>query len=209
MIDLKLPLIGDCLRVLEMLRLLLRRKQLRAALLYGPSGVGKSHLSDLFALEIGGSPHAIEQINGQSLSVDLVRQWRERACYGNLFSKWTIKRVDEFDCASPQARNEILSLLDYLPPTHLILATTNDYAAVRGADNRRLESRFKCLPVDGPGILDATAYLRKEFRLPAATAGEIARGASSHCLGFDGVNMRQAVEAAQSWLAERSLDAAA
>ena len=209
MIDLKLPLIGDCLRVLEMLRLLLRRKQLRAALLYGPPGVGKSHLSDLFALEVGGSPHAIEQVNGQSLSVDLVRQWRERACYGNLFSKWTIKRVDEFDCASPQARNEILSLLDYLPPTHLILATTNDYAAVRGADNRRLESRFKCLAVDGPGILDAAAYLRTRLRLPAAVAAEIARASANNALGFDGVNMRQAVEAAQSWLAERSLEEAA
>ena len=153
MIDLKLPLIGDCLRVLEMLRVLLRRKQLRAALLYGPPGVGKSHLSDLFALETGGSPHAIEQVNGQSLCVDLVREWRERASYGNLFSKWTIKRVDEFDCASPQARNEILSLLDYLPPTHLILATTNDYAAVRGADNRRF-SCCHCINSDrrdGPG----------------------------------------------------------
>jgi ATPase family associated with various cellular activities (AAA) len=209
MIDLTLPLIGDCLLALEKLRLLLRRKQLKAALCYGPPGVGKTHLSDLLAREVTGSPFAIEQVNGQSLSVDLVRDWRERAAYGNLFSAWTVKRVDEFDCASPQARNEILSLLDYLPPNHLILATTNDYQAVRSADNRRLESRFKCLPVDGPGILDATAYLRKEFRLPAATAGEIARGASSHCLGFDGVNMRQAVADAQNWLAERSLEEAA
>jgi len=122
MIDLTLPLIGPILEIATLLRALLRKKRLNAALLHGSPGVGKTHLLDLLALEISGSPHAIEQVNGQSLSVELVRDWRARCAYGNLFSPWTIKRVDEFDCASPAARNEVLSLLDYLPAQHLVLA---------------------------------------------------------------------------------------
>lgn len=208
MINLTLPLIGPVLDIANLLRALLKKKRLHAALLHGPPGVGKSHLLDLLALEITASPHAIEQVNGQSLSVDLVREWRERGGYGNLFSKWTIKRVDEFDCASPQARNEVLSLLDYLPPHTLVLATTNDYAALRGADNRRLESRFKCLAVAGPDARTAADYLRRQFRVSAEVAAEIVKGAlPDNSLGFDGVNMRQAIEDAQSWLAAREVAA--
>lgn len=208
MIDLTLPLIGDALRTLAVLHVHLKKKRLRAALCYGPPGVGKSHLLDLFALEVTGSPFAIEQVNGQSLSVDLVREWREKACYGNLFSKWTVKRVDEFDCASPQARNEVLSLLDYLPATHLFLATTNDYAALRADANRRLESRFKCLAVAGPEMSEAAGYLRTRYRVPAVVAAEIIKGAlPDNTLGFDGVNMRQAIEDAQNWLAARDVAA--
>ena len=207
MIDLTLPLIGDALRTLDLLRVLWKKLRLHAALIYGPPGGGKSHLLDLFALEVAGT-HAIERVNGQSLSVELVRQWRDRACYGNLFSKWTVKRVDEFDCASPAARNELLSLLDYLPPTHLFLASTNDYAAVRGVDNRRLESRFKCLAVAGPDMSEAASYLRRHFHVPALVAEEIVKGAlPDNTLGFDGVNMRQAIEDAHNWLATRELAA--
>ena len=208
MIDLTLPLIGPILEIATLLRVLLRKKRLNAALLHGSPGVGKTHLLDLLALEISGSSHAIEQVNGQSLSVELVRDWRARCAYGNLFSPWTIKRVDEFDCASPAARNEVLSLLDYLPPHHLVLATTNDYAALRRADNRRLESRFKCYAVAGPDGGEAAAYLRKRYRVPADVAAEIVRGAvPDNTLGFDGVNMRQAVADAQSWLAAQEIAA--
>ena len=58
-------------------------------------------------------------------------------------------------------------------------------------------------------LFDAAAYLRTRLRVPAGVAAEIARASTNNALGFDGVNMRQAVEAAQSWLAERSLEDAA
>jgi len=60
MIDLTLPLIGPILEIATLLRALLRKKRLNAALLHGSPGVGKTHLLDLLALEISGSPHAIE-----------------------------------------------------------------------------------------------------------------------------------------------------
>src|SRR4051794_28269988 len=86
-------------------------------------------------------------------------------------------------------------------PTHLVLASTNDYAAVRGMDNRRLESRFKCLEVSGPDMTEAAAYLRRHFRVSAQVAAEIIKGAlPDNTLGFDGVNMRQAIEDTQIWL---------
>jgi chromosomal replication initiation ATPase DnaA len=209
MIDLNAPLIGPILEAHGLLQALHAKGKLQAALLYGPPGVGKTHLLDKMALDIAGTKHAIEQVNGQSVSVDLVREWRERTAYGNLFSTWTIKRIDEFDCASQPARNEILSLLDYLPPKNLILATTNDYNALRKADNRRLESRIKCIPVAGPSGKDAADFLRRRFKVPAEIAAEIVKGAlPDESLGFDGVNMRQAISDAQAWRAAQDIEAA-
>lgn len=202
MIDLTLPLIGPVAHLLKVLTVLAGQRDRLAILAYGPPGGGKSHALDLFARQITGSDFAIERVNGQSLDIALVRQWRERMGYGNLFSKWTVKRIDEFDSASPAARNEVLSLLDYQRPFHLILATTNDYARLRADGNRRLESRFKCYEVLGPEPDEAAAYLVRHFAIPGGIAAEIVKGAvPDGCLGTEGVNMRLCVEDAQSWLA--------
>jgi hypothetical protein len=227
MIDLSLPLIGPAVQTLAFLQALLKRKPTLAALLHGTPGSGKSHLLDKLALELVGAGSerngvgacggmerrehpAIEHVNGQSLTVDIVRDWREKSCYGNLFSKWTIKRVDEFDKASPAARAEVLTLLDYLKPHQLILATTNDYAALRGDGNRRLESRFKCAEVNGPSAQEASAYLVTRFDIPAGIAHEIAESAVPDGELFSpGVNMRLCVEYAESWLAAREVQIAA
>lgn len=204
MIRLDLPLIGPAVSTLEAARAVTRQTDRVAILLHGSPGVGKSHVLDALAIELTGSKFAIEQHNGQSVSVDLVRQWRERAGYGNLFSDWTVKRVDELDHTGSSAAAELLTWLDYLPARTAILATTNDYAKLRAASKGRLETRFKVFRVDAPEIADATEYLRVRYKLPVAIAREIARGAvPDGCLPSEGVNMRACVEDAESYLAAR------
>jgi hypothetical protein len=161
---------------------------------------------DLLALEIAGSKFAVEQINGQSLGIEVVREWRDRAPYGNLFSEWSVKRVDELDHASSSAAAELLTYLDYLHPRKAVLATTNDYARLRAAHKGRLETRFVVFRVDAPSIEDAAAYLRERFKVPAKIAREIAAGAvPDGCLPSEGCNMRACVEDAKGYLAARSI----
>lgn len=204
MIALHLPLIGPAASVLEAARELAKKRDRLAVLLHGNPGIGKTHLLDTLALELSGSKFAIEQVNGQSLGIELVRDWRERAGYGNLFSAWTVKRIDELDHASGSAAAELLTLLDYLAPRTAILATTNDYKRLRAASKGRLETRFVVFHVESPSVELAADYLRSQFRLPAAVAKAIAIGAvPDGCLPSEGVNMRACVEDAQGYLAAR------
>lgn len=204
MIALNLPLIGPAASVLEAARALAAKRNPIAILLDGNPGVGKSHLLDLLARELTGSPFAVEQINGQSLGIDVVRTWRDRADYGNLFSDRTVKRIDELDHASGSATAELLTYLDYLKPGIAVLASTNDHAKLRAQSKGRLETRFTRFRVDAPSIEEAAAYLRKQFKLPAAIAREICAGAVPEgCLPTEGVNMRACVEDARGYLAAR------
>jgi MoxR-like ATPase len=204
-IALELPLIGPAAAVLGAARELGRKRSALTILCEGNPGVGKSHLLDLLALELTGSPFSIEKVNGQSLGIDLVRYWRERAPYGNLFSDWTIKRIDELDLASASATNELLTYLDYLTPCHAVLATTNDYAKLRANSKGRLETRFVRFHVGPPSVEDAIAFLRRHKQLPAGIAKAIALGAVPEgCLSSEGVNMRACIKDADGYFAARA-----
>ena len=48
-------------------------------LLYGPPGVGKTSVVELVALQLAGTPLAIEDYNGREVTVDLVREWMRQA----------------------------------------------------------------------------------------------------------------------------------
>lgn len=190
-------LFGPAASILGAARALVGKRD-RAALLFdGDPGIGKTELSNILARELTGSAFAIETHNGQSVGVDLVRDWRERACYGNLFSTWTVKRIDELDHMSSSAIAEMLTYLDTLPARHAIIATTNEFAKLRAMTKGRLESRFIRLPVDAPTVAETTRELVRRFSIPADKATIIARGAVPDGL-LDGCNVRAAFHDAEA-----------
>jgi chromosomal replication initiation ATPase DnaA len=204
MITLELPLIGPAASVLGAVRELPKKNPDSpiVVLCDGNPGVGKSHLLDMFALELTKSRFAVEHINGQSLGIEVVREWRERAAYGNLFSDWTVKRIDEIDEASGSAVNELLSYLDYLPARHAVLASTNNYAKLRANTKGRLETRFVRFNVGAPSVDDAFGFLKHYRQLSATVAKSIALGAVPEgCLPSEGVNMRACIKDADGYYA--------
>lgn len=205
MIDLSKPIIGPAASVLPALRSLVKRHKAVAVLLDGMPGVGKSHVLDQFALEITGNICAVEHRVGQALTVEIVRDWREHGVYGNLFSAWTVKRIDEIDDARGGAIKELLGYLDYMPARLAVLASTNEYAKLRAEQRGRLETRFVRIHVDSPSVEQAITFLRKHYKLSLPVAKEIANGAVHEgCLPSEGVNMRAAVEDAKGYLAVRA-----
>ncbi|HEX3818599.1 MAG TPA: ATP-binding protein [Chthoniobacterales bacterium] len=209
MSDYNHELIGPAVSVLEAARRLAANAKRMALLLEGNPGNGKGHLGDELALELTGSIHAIERVNGQSLSVDLVRQWRERGAYGNLFSAWTVKRVDEIDQASSSAMAELLSFLDYQPNESAVIATTNEFPKLRALCKGRLESRFVRFHVDNPSVEETIAFLRRHYRLTTAQARAIAQGAvPDGCLTSEGCNLRTAINDAEGLTAAKKVRAA-
>lgn len=198
MSDYNHALIGPAALVLGAARELAAKCNPVALLIEGDPGVGKGHMSDQLALEITGSKFAIEQINGQSVSVDVVRSWKERSRYGNLFSDRTVKRIDEIDAASSSAMAELLTYLDYLHKGNAIIATTNEFAKLRSQCKGRLESRFVRFHVEPPSVQQTMAFLCHYYRIDKRQAHAIALGAVPEgCLPTVGCNLRTAINDAE------------
>jgi MoxR-like ATPase len=194
---------GPAASILEAARALACKRDRIALLLDGDPGIGKKLIADQLALELTGSPYAIELINGQSTGVDVVREWRDRGSYGNLFSKWTVKRIEEIDQMSGSAMSEMLTFLDTLPNHHAIIATTNEFAKLRQLTKGRLESRFVRLPVNAPTVSETAHELVRRFGIPAEKAQVIARGTVPDGL-LDGCNVRAAFHDAEAFTAVRA-----
>lgn len=200
-------LFGPAASIMEAARRLIAQRDRIALLFDGDPGTGKTTLADQLALELTGSAHAIETANGQSVGVDVVRDWRERSCFGNLFSRWTVKRIDELDQMSAGAMSEMLTFLDKLPAHHAVIVTTNEFAKLRALTKGRLESRFIRLPVDAPTAAETARELVRMFSLPADKAQAIARGAVPGGM-LDGCNVRAAFHDAEAFAAVRAVSRA-
>jgi DNA polymerase III subunit delta' len=143
----------------------------RCQLFTGPPGVGKTSLAEAFAAALAGHPLAIERTNGQSCTIDLVREWRNSGVYRPLFGKISVKLVDEIDAASSAAANELRSYLDHLPEHMVFLATTN-----KSVDQlqEQLQSRFQVWKFSPVPADTLATWLVEKFKITAHRAQEIA-----------------------------------
>lgn len=141
----------------------------RRYLLTGEAGTGKTSLAMAVAAHITGctvqqildrQATNVEWVNGQSVSVDTVRKWREQGHYMPLYGSHIVQIVDEIDSISLAAANEILSYLDSLPSHAMMLATTNKPVE---ALPDRLQSRFKVHRFPKVDQATIASYLKSKF----------------------------------------------
>lgn len=91
----------------------------------GPAGTGKSRLAEVLARTIAHHPSAVEQLNGQSMTVDLVREWERGQFYRPICGQRFVKVVDELDVASSASLNELRTFLDRMKGGTVFIGTTN------------------------------------------------------------------------------------
>src|ERR1017187_6257675 len=60
-------------------------------LLYGEAGTDKNEIANMLSKTLAAERFDIEVINGKSLTIEVVREWMERAPYGSMYGGWTIK----------------------------------------------------------------------------------------------------------------------
>lgn len=158
-------------------------------LFHGSPGVGKTTLAMLTANALTGHALAIERLNGQSVTVDRVREWRDRAGYRPLWGDRRCIVVDECDAMGQAALNEWRTFSDTLPPCTDYILTTNKSLAELQPQFQSRAQQYGFGEVTGEEIGE---FLTNRFGIPA----EVAETIGQNCGG----DVRAALCDAESWL---------
>jgi replication-associated recombination protein RarA len=176
-------------QVAKAMRLAAEQAATMKLLLYGPPGVGKTSVVELVALQLAGTPLAIEDYNGREVTVDVVRQWMTQLPYGSLFGAWSVKVVNELDRCSREAQDLLLTYLDRLPSGRAFLGTSNLQLDLL---TERFQTRFQAIKLLPPTTEELSTFLTSRWPVPKTTANQIAVG-SGGCV-------RAALADLESWL---------
>jgi replication-associated recombination protein RarA len=158
-------------------------------LLYGPPGVAKTRLVEMFANRLAWHPTAVESINGRSVTIDTVRRWQESARYIPIGGQFVIKILNELDVCSPVVQDALLTCFDEAPPHTAFLGTSNLQLQML---SERFETRLQQFRVESPSTEEIADFLMKRWGFSKRQALEIAVGSGS--------NVRAALLDAQSIL---------
>lgn len=147
----------------------------RRYLFTGPPGTAKTTIAELMAKSLTVHSSFIEQINGQSCTIEQVRKWRDSAAY--IPFDTIVQIVDEIDSASIAAQNELRTYLDKLGSRTVFIATTNKPLKEL---QEQLQSRFKVFYFSAIPSDEIASYIMREFGLSLDAATRVAAGSNGN-----------------------------